>query len=184
MNRIIFLKARWMFGFAVVLAILLVYFLSPRSQSPVLMTGLIIDILGAFILAIPDIPLFSSPFKHNLMKKAQDKLLGLSEIHRDKYPAVFALLMDVMVDIPRTADKGVEFTEETSDLATQLVIGTFDGIGVNVYDSSDNHMGIWDFGDLNAILNEELRSLEGRVRRSGISIIGFGFLLQIISMLL
>lgn len=200
-------KTRWVGG-AVVLLGLPVCLFAVRTTYPqrnLILVGLGLDVLGALVLAIPDVHLVSQYFytgrlRHGLLT-ANDKesgYSGLSDPNSSGFAGAansegFFEVIETMSDL--YDDRALGEDEEWKDISLLMPISKtkqeIDGDSSEVaerkfvaFDDDNNRLITVDAVVLLSAIRRRIERIEGRFRRGGLFILVSGFVVQILAQLL
>lgn len=167
----------------------------PITSDAVIVTGLLIDVVGAIVLVVPDWPALNRRFESGRLKQSQDETLKpfpgwvVADPDLDEEHLLAPARSPTFDDLLHRIKAQYEGSNNTS---SQIVWDDIDSINPEEYEFYEDderralHLtggGVDAYFELEPVqyfVRERIRELDARYRRGGIYLILLGFLIQAI----
>jgi len=167
----------------------------PLTSGTVIVTGLLIDIVGATILVIPDWPGLNRQFESGRLKQSQDEILKpfpgwvVADPDLDEEHLLAPARSPTFDDLLQLIKEQYETSDNTS---SQIEWEDVDAINPEEYEFSEDdtrkalHLtggdvdAYFELAPIQYFVRERIQELDARYRRSGIYLLLLGFTIQVI----
>lgn len=146
-------------------------------QDPVVL-GLIMDIIGAGVIALPDVPKASKILRAGRLQFGKNRL-------ESKIPLLEKMvghdeIVEEVEEFYRRINDDPEFEVEGLDKSTHLTLHDGKIVNPSTYHESGKQIGEYPYGVIEPVIDQKIRKQETRVRSAGFLLLAVGFSLQLL----